>query len=328
MQKTTKIFLLFIFSLAGFLLAGCALPVQRSAAPAGQAQGGSAMVSSGEGLVNGAGIFTMPEPTGANSRDISVFYYKPASWTPEDKVIFVMTGVGRNAATYRDEWIKAADAHHFLIVCPEFTDAKYPGAHYYILGNVTEAAQDNGERSSSAELKLNPQEQWTYPVIDRVASRVRQLTGAKGKFVLYGHSAGAQFVERYLLLSDKGTFSQFILAQAGWYTLPDLKTTWPYGVKGVPVDEERIKTLLGQSVYVLLGSNDTASADGILRHNRETDRQGKNRLDRGQYFFGRARKLAGQVKTPFKWSLTVIPGAGHSNRQMVDTAAEIAGAGE
>ena len=89
----------------------------------------------------GPGVFSISEKTGVNNDMMKVFYYRPYNWNPNTPVMLVQHGVQRNAADYRDELIKCAEDYNILIVCPEFSKEKYPGARYYNLANIAVGKQ-------------------------------------------------------------------------------------------------------------------------------------------------------------------------------------------
>jgi hypothetical protein len=50
---------------------------------------------------------------------------------------------------------------------------------------------------------------------------------------MYGHSAGAQFVHRYLQFYDSPKVKKAVAANAGWYTFPNEAINYPYGIKSL-----------------------------------------------------------------------------------------------
>ena len=46
-------------------------------------------------------------------------------------------------------------------------------------------------------------------------------------YYLFGHSAGAQFVHRLLLMVPDGRYAALVAANAGWYTVPDKSIDYP-----------------------------------------------------------------------------------------------------
>jgi len=51
------------------------------------------------------------------------------------------------------------------------------------------------------------------------------------QFSMFGHSAGAQFVHRYITFMPQGHLRAAVAANSGWYTLPDQTLKLPYGLK-------------------------------------------------------------------------------------------------
>ena len=49
---------------------------------------------------------------------------------------------------------------------------------------------------------------------------------------MFGHSAGAQFVHRFIQFKPLSRVDKAVSANAGWYTLPDTTIDFPYGLKG------------------------------------------------------------------------------------------------
>ena len=147
----------------------------------------TASVAFARELPVGESVYDMEEPTGATSAPISVYCYRSANWAPGRPIVFVFHGMNRNAGDYRASWEGFADTDGLLIVCPEFTDAKYPGSRYYNTGNIMDKTNGKGN--------LQPKDEWVFPVVDRVIRDVKTRMGAENSPVaVFGHSAGAQMV--------------------------------------------------------------------------------------------------------------------------------------
>lgn len=80
-------------------------------------------------------------------------------------------------------------------------------------------------------------------LVDKLFEYVRQFTGSMRKgYMIYGHSAGGQFVQRFMLFHDSPYVEKAIISSPGWYTFPDLAQTYPYGTAGIPyISSEQIK---------------------------------------------------------------------------------------
>lgn len=265
----------------------------------------------------GAGRFLYKDPAAATGKSLWVWTYRPKSFTAENPIVFVMHGVKRNADVYRNNWISLAEYHGFLIVAPEFSRDDFPGSWHYNLGNVMYRAD------SSGTLAANAQRYWSFPIIDRVFDQVRDLTKTnRTSFSLFGHSAGGQFVHRYMTFTGGPLVDLAIAANPGWYTMTTRKERFPYGLDGTQLTDEDLHRLYSRKLVVLLGEDDTRRGT-YLRTTVEADRQGANRLERGKTYFAEAKRHAIALGMPFNWTLQTVPGVGHKNAGMAGPAAEL-----
>lgn len=269
-----------------------------------------------EPLNVGSGIFAMPETTGANSNNLRVFYYRPANWTPDKPIVIVQHGLQRNAEEYRDGWKKYAEQYNLLVVCPEFSKDKYPGVRYYNTGNISDTDDNTGQ--------LQPKSEWIFPVINHVFNEIQMRSGATSNtFTLFGHSAGAQFVHRYVLFAGKTQAERIIFANAGWYTMTDANVDFPYGIKNMSMSKDDLAEAFAKPVTILLGEKDNDPNNKVLRHTLEADTQGLNRFERGNRFYYEAKEKAAELGVPFNWQLITVPGVGHSDIGMAAAAAKL-----
>ena len=173
---------------------------------------------------------------------------------------------------------------------------------------------DTGERRSH--------ELWTFaaiePIFDAVVTRVG---GRQPTYTLYGHSAGSQFVHRFLYYFPEARVSRAIVANAGWDTMPDFGVTWPYGLGGSGVSDDVLAGYLARDLVVLLGDADIDREDDNLRRTPEAELQGRHRYERGHTFYRVAKARAEELGAEFNWQLRDVPGATHSNAEMTPTAA-------
>ena len=250
---------------------------------------------------------TVESPGGVEQH---VYLARPAHLAPDRPVVFVMHGVQRNADEYRDQWHKLAMEHDFLLVVPEFSDDDFPEPEAYNLGNVFDG-----------EGKRRPESAWSFSSIERIFDDVRQRFGMTAKgYALYGHSAGAQFVHRFLFHVPGARVTRAVAANAGWYTMPDFGIAYPYGLQGSAVTGDMLGKALQLSLTVLLGEEDTDPEHESLRRTPEALAQGLHRFARGQAFYAAAQAAAGRSGVPFNWQLATVPGADHDNRLMAPAA--------
>jgi poly(3-hydroxybutyrate) depolymerase len=234
--------------------------------------------------------------------------HRPARWRPGGPVVAVLHGVRRNAAEYRDAWAPHAEARGFLLVCPEFSQARFPGARAFSQGNARA-----------------PRAEWTFGALEEAVDAALGACGdeAGREFALYGHSAGAQFVHRHLLLTGAPRARRVVIANAGWYSFPDPAVPFPHGLGRIALDPAALRAALARDVVILLGEADTDPAHPSLRRDAATDRQGLNRLERGRNFFAASEAAARSQAVPFGWRLVTVPGVAHVNTGMAAAAAPL-----
>lgn len=232
-------------------------------------------------------------------------------------MVAVMHGLRRDAEQYRDAWVATAEHAGFLVVVPEFSQAKYPGIAWYNFGGAVDAAG-----------RPQPAEAWSFPALDRAVGAVQRAAGApEGPFTLYGHSAGAQFVHRYLLLTGAPRCALVVIANAGSYSLPDLDRPFPEGLLGPAVTAAQLRAALAHPVVIALGEADTDPQHPSLPRQPWAMAQGPHRLARGRNFFAAAEAAARQLGGAFGWRLVTVPGVGHSNAGMAEALGPLLAAG-
>jgi hypothetical protein len=239
-------------------------------------------------------------------KHVTVWYFVPPNASRTAPIVFVMHGVGRNGDTYRDDWLTYAEHQPFILLCPQFSKEEFPGDAGYNFGN---AVDRKGRPLPRAEWSFNMIE----PIFDLVRSR---LGNASETYSLYGHSAGAQFVHRFLFFVPQARVSRVISANSGWYTLPEPETPFPYGLKGSPVTAADLKAALQRPLVIFLGSADVDPQLHSLRVTPEAEAQGPNRWTRGHYFLSRGEIEAKRLGVTLGWRIAVAPDIGHSDPGM------------
>lgn len=260
-----------------------------------------------------AGSFTFDGGQRLGDQSVKVWYDAPAGDLTQVPVLVVMHGQQRDAERYRDEWTPYSRPKHALLIVPEFSEDNYPGPEAYNLGNLV-----------TVDGAAVPERDWSYSVLEPLFDFVRHETGnQRSGYSLYGHSAGAQFVHRFMLVVSNNRVEQAVSANAGWYTVPRPSVGFPYGLAGSPSTEVGLRRALGAHLTVLLGEDDTDAESDSLRSTPEADQQGSNRFARGHFFYDAGRDEAAQLGTPFGWSLRTVPNAGHDDSEMAPAAAPI-----
>lgn len=260
---------------------------------------------------SGKWSFVFTDKRGQADRPLRVYTYRPRQCDSTCPIQFVMHGKSRNAADYRDYWELAADRYGFLVIAPEFSAKEWPKAAAYNLGDVA----GNAER-----------EKWSYSVVEHLFDEMRD--GQKD-YRIFGHSAGAQFVHRMLFLLPENRAAVAIVANAGWYMMPEWRSDrkaprWPYSFVESPAGEKELRQALVRKVYLLLGEADTKTDDPNLDKSEGAMKQGVNRLERGENFFGAVTGAANTLGVKLGWQLSYVPGSGHEGAKMSRAAADLA----
>lgn len=271
-----------------------------------------------ESVAAATGVFSVRL---AGGETINVFTHRAAGHTPEDPIILVLPGGGRNAADYRDSWIAAAEKHRLLVLAPEFDEAQFPGPINY---NLAGMIAGDANVTSLRGVKITPRRDWLFSDLDTIFdAAVRRVGSRQTQFDVFGHSAGGQIIHRMMLAAPNPRVKTAIAANSGWYTTPAPEIPFPYGLKGLPLTPRQLRAAFAGDLVIFLGQQDNAAeARGHLRQTKEAAAQGAHRLARGQHFHALAQKEAGRRDIPLKWRLHIVPGVGHDYRAMGEAAAE------
>ncbi len=237
---------------------------------------------------------------------LKVFTFEPENLALDAPVVIVMHGVQRNAADYRDNWIELATEHGLRIIAPEFSQKAFPGSKNYNLGGVNLS----GPRA--------------YDAIEPLFQHLKSNRGVTADtYILFGHSAGAQFVHRYVCMAQSPHLQLAIAANAGWYTMPLLDQSWPYGLAGAGDTRCTPEEWYQKPLLIMLGDQDNDPDAPSLRQTQEAKAQGPHRLARGLRFLRTAHLDAKRLDVELAWRFKVVEGVGHDNRGMAQAAAAL-----
>jgi hypothetical protein len=259
--------------------------------------------------ITGTGQFIFDHYAPLSESAINVFYHIPDGLGAEAPVVMVFHGNNRNASDYRDFWIPIAEEKGLLIVAPEFSEASFPGSLEYMQGGVFD---ENGlER---------PIALWTFALLEPIRTVFQDMAGNADPLVdLWGHSAGAQFVHRFMLFNESDFVDRAVAANSGWYTVPDPLSEYPYGLVNSPANGVPLEAALGTQLLISLGTEDNNTTGPI--HNPEVDEQGLNRYDRGHYFETQTQITADFFDLELNWYALDVEGVGHAPLEMAEAAA-------
>lgn len=238
-----------------------------------------------------------------------VWYFRPAGVAADAPILFVVHGRGRDADRYIADWVDLATENGFVVVVPEFTNEAFPGTRF----NHGGFADDQG--------RPLPRDRWSYSTIEPVFDAIVEREGlTTGRYILFGHSAGAQFVHRFVLTGGEPRLDRAISANAGSYAFTTDQVAWPFGVGGLPPGGWNAGQAYAQPMVVLLGTADNDPDYPSLPREPQAMAQGPHRLERGQRFYRIARADAVAQHAQFNWQCAFVPGVGHDNAGMAPYA--------
>jgi alpha-beta hydrolase superfamily lysophospholipase len=257
----------------------------------------------------GTFVYTGHEPL--REKPVTLHYFIPEGDAAAMSILFLFPGTERNAGDYLESWITAARANGCMVFSFEFPKTHY-SSNEYITGNVMD---DAGH--------LLPAAQRSFAIIEPAFDYIRQATGCRDtRYGMFGHSAGAQFVHRYVLFNPAARVDKAIAANAGWYTLPDLAVDFPHGLKGTGLTTDDVKQAFLVNLTVHLGTADTRQ-DASLNTSPGAMLQGPHRHARGVYFYTNSQSIATRAAAPFLWTRRDLPGVGHDQARMAADAATL-----
>ena len=253
------------------------------------------------GIGSGTFIFSF------NNIDVEVFYHVPAAYTASSKVVFALHGGSRDAEGVRNNMIQKSIEYNFVLIAPKFSSQNFSLGDGYNLGNVYE----DGDNPSTST--LNDEEEWSFSIIEPLFdSVVSSLSLIEEKYNLFGFSAGAQFIHRFIQFKPNARFNKVVAGAAGWYTVPDNNIPFPYGLDNSILTNTNLSNLLSKDLYIQVGALDNDPNSVGLRHNEYADAQGLNRVTRAIHFFESGQNIAESRNYNLNWSLHIIQGAGHN----------------
>lgn len=258
-------------------------------------------------LSSGEGKFTYKDYPPFADRPVDVHYYIPASGDVHlMPVVFVFEGADRGYSYLLKTWKREAEKHKFMVFIPHFDLKEYPLCDYQAIGAI-----DNSNNT------VRPVEKLTPALIDKMFEYIKENSGSRRKgYMIYGHSAGGQFVQRFMLFYDSPYVEKAVIASPGWYTFPDTSLDFPYGVRDIPyITPETIKKYLAKPIILQLATGDTIR-ESYLRKTPEAEAQGRNRYERGNSFYQYLHQIAAEKNWPCHWRKIEEQGIGHHSTGM------------
>lgn len=208
-------------------------------------------------------VFTGYEPL--KDKPVTIHYYIPTKGDiTEMPVLFSMHGAERDGTIQRNAWKYFAEHYGFIVLAPQFSKTYYKENDY----------QFGGVYTSASFTTLNDKEKWTYHVIESIFDYFKEDTKNRSfTYDIFGHSAGGQFVHRFLLAMPVARVNKAVAANPGSWTFPykegiigtdDKVYGWPYAIINSPFEsDECIRKFFEKTLYIQIGTADTAIDSGL-----------------------------------------------------------------
>ena len=242
--------------------------------------------------------------------DVEILYITPNAINEDTEVIFVIHGNSRNADDYLSAWIPLVQNKNVIIAAPNFDKKNF--RYFFLL----ESAESNGAINERSDSYINKSISLFFNYF-----KSRFALNAN-TYKMFGHSAGAQFTHRYMLLSNDQRISDTVIANAGWYTFLNGEK-YPYGIKDTPIEisSSHIRWFMSNKTSLLIGSIDTNLNN--VNSSAGAQKQGITRVDRADNYFKSLIDISDKKEIPFRWSYKVINDVGHDYQKMTPIAASI-----
>jgi pimeloyl-ACP methyl ester carboxylesterase len=276
-------------------------------------------------IESGSGSFTIAGGDGHEEKVLTIFYHKPAKYSPASNILIVLPGAGRNANDYRDAWVAAAEKYNVLVLSPSYSEEHYPDFWSYNLAGMITDVKINQGAQPAITFKVNRNSgDWIYQDFDRIFVLVKEhLKSSQNSYDMFGHSAGGQVIHRLALFHPNGMANRMLAANSGWYTVPTFEDEFPYGLADGVTTKPQSAAAFAVNLVVFLGERDDENETrGDLARTPEIDVQGLSRIARGKYFYAKAVQTAKELGITLNWKLEIVPGVGHDYRRMSEAAAD------
>jgi pimeloyl-ACP methyl ester carboxylesterase len=242
--------------------------------------------------------------------DVEIFYITPKKIDKDTQLLFIIHGNSRNAEDYISAWIPYISNKNIIVVAPQFNKNSF--RYFFLLESAT----------SSGKINNNPDNYINNSISSFFNFFQSKFSLLTNKYKMFGHSAGAQFTHRYMLLSNDRRISNAVIANAGWYTFLN-GNNFPYGIKNSPIDisSDHIKWFMSNKTSLLIGNNDINLKS--VNSSKGAQRQGITRVDRAESYFNSLINISDNNNIPFRWSYKVVDKADHDYLKMTPVAAKI-----
>ena len=267
----------------------------------------------------GGGKFVYSKYRPLEDKPVNVHYYIPKNGdVTRMPLLFAMHGAERTSTAQLTSWTNLAETYRFILIAPEFTKENGYTENDYQFGGIFVSASSDRTR---------PEEQWTYQLIEALFDYIKVETDNTSEFYnMFGHSAGGQFVHRFLWAMPHARVNRAVAANPGSLTFPLIDGItgtdqavygWPYSIYKSPfADKEHLRSFFARQLFIQTGTEDTRT-DNSFPDDPPSMAQGKTRHERAHTFYTCCQEQAKALGISLTVKIVDVKGAGHSSQQMV-----------
>lgn len=250
------------------------------------------------------------------------FVYVPQSMPTEPDILVLVHGTPaksdtpeKTAVYYINNWLDFAEEQGIVLIAPAFSHENFSSRKGEIEDMMTGYRGLFGREIGADEWAL------------RIVNAYQQALGdTDGKFSLYGHSAGGQFVGRFLVTHPE-VVEKAVITAAATYPQPNPDLAWPFGMGELHTQIEWDEnTIVNEDVIpdvdkwleatqipltVIVGMNDTAGQP------ERPGQKGANRMLIGRNWVQDMKQFAQEHGLECGYEFEAIPGKGHSMSGLV-----------
>jgi pimeloyl-ACP methyl ester carboxylesterase len=277
---------------------------------------------------------SLPEPETAHEpgqaamvEDVfgTFFAYLPTTMPPEPDILVLVHGTPAKdvsaeatAHYYLANWLDFAEKEDCILIAPAFNQENFSSrkGDHALGGYRGLFGRDIGADA------------W---VLRLVQAHQRAFGSPDKRFYLYGHSAGGQFVGRFLV-THPDVIKKAVISSAATYPQPNPAVAWPFGMGELHTDIEwaadtinRVDVIPDEQKWlaatqipltVIVGLNDTSELPPF------PGQTGKNRFTIGRNWVRDMADLAAANNLESRFQVEIIPGKGHSMSGLIPYVAE------
>ena len=250
------------------------------------------------------------------------FVYVPKSISSKLDILVLVHGTPakdesaeETASYYIANWLDFAEKHGTVLIAPSFNQENFSSRKGEIENMMTGYRGLFGRKIGADEWVL------------RIVKAYQQAWGGtERKFSLYGHSAGGQFVGRFLV-THPGEVEKAVVTAAATYPQPNPGVEWPFGMgelhtqiewdentvrrEDIIPSEQRWLEATQIPLTVIVGLNDTAEQP------ERPGQKGTTRITIGRNWAQDMNLFAQENGLECNYEFEVIPGKGHSMSGLV-----------